>query len=178
MFSPNELITFPAEELTDIAHEQSVDFLRQVGIPFRDNPWFDLPDGSPGCLKKLGECYKDLGIRWTNLPEEAGNWVVFGMIPYDDLALDVVTGAVYCLPDDRSEIYLFNKDLPSFVHFLYLLEKGKPDYDADRDEEQEDWEEAARHIEAQMREVDPKALEFSDSRWHDVLEYIVEPEIP
>lgn len=152
------------------------DFLRNVGIPARPNPWFDLVDGSPEQTRTLGEAYDDLRERWTDLPEGAENWLLLGMVPYDDIALDAVTGIVHCLPGDESETYPLNKDLPSFAHFLYLLEEERPNYDFESELENTDPEGAAARLAERMREIDPAALEVSNSRWHDILEYVAEPE--
>ncbi|MFF7279189.1 SUKH-4 family immunity protein [Streptomyces griseorubiginosus] len=55
------------------------DLLRDVGIPARPNPWFDLRE------------------RRTDLPEGAEGWLLLGMVPYDDIALDGVSGVMHCL---------------------------------------------------------------------------------
>jgi hypothetical protein len=175
-FGPEELTTYSAAVVANIQHEPSARFLRDVGIPARPNPWFDLVDGTPEQVRALGDCYDDLRERWTNLPEGAEGWLLLGMVPYDDIALDGVTGTVYCLPGDESEIYPLNKDINSFAHFLYLLEKERPHYDFESEQESLDPEGAAGRISEQMREIDPAALEVGHSRWHDILEYVAEPE--
>ena len=73
------------------------DLLRDVGIPARPNPWFDLVDGTPEQTRTLGEVYDDLRERWTDLPEGAAGWLLLGMAPYDDIALDGVSGVMHCL---------------------------------------------------------------------------------
>ncbi|GGZ39203.1 SUKH-4 family immunity protein [Streptomyces poonensis] len=175
-FGPEELTTFSEEAVANIRHEPSVHFLRHVGIPSRPNPWFDLVDGTPEQARSMGAAYDDLRERWDNLPEGAENWLLLGMIPYDDIALDGVTGIVHCLPADESEAYPLNKDLPSFAHFLYLLEKERPNYDFESEQEELDIDGAVRRLTEQMREIDPEALEVSHSRWHDILEYVEYPE--
>ncbi|MCL8016837.1 SUKH-4 family immunity protein [Streptomyces sp. AS02] len=175
-FSPDELTTFSAAAVAGIRHQPSAHFLRQVGLPSRPNPWFDLVDGSAEQARTLGDCYDDLRERWTNLPENAESWLLVGVIPYDDIALDGVTGVVHCLPGDESEIYPLNKDLNSFARFLHLLEKERPNYDFESEEETLDPEGAARRLVDQMREIDPEALAVSHSRWHGILEYVACPE--
>jgi hypothetical protein len=96
-FGPEELTTYSAVVVANIQHEPSARFLRDVGIPARPNPWFDLVDGTPEQVRALGDCYDDLRERWTNLPEGAEGWLLLGMVPYDDIALDGITGTVYCL---------------------------------------------------------------------------------
>lgn len=174
--APQEVTTFSAPAVASVRHEPSSLFLRRTGLPARPNPWFDLVDGTPEQVRALGDCYDDLHERWTNLPEGAGHWLLLGMIPYDDIALDGVTGVVHCLPTEESKAYPLNKDLPSFAHFLHLLERERPHYDFES-EEPLDTEGAARRLTERMREIDPAALEVSQSRWHDVLEYVARPEV-
>jgi hypothetical protein len=175
-FGPDELITFPEAVVANIPHGPSARFLRDVGLPSRPNPWFDLVDGSPEEIRTLGACYHDLHERWNNLPENAGSWLLLGMVPYDDIALDGVTGVVQCLPGDTSDGCPLNKDLSSFAHFLYLLEKERPNYDFASEQETLDPEGAARRLTERMREIDPQALAVRRSRWHDILEYVQHPE--
>ncbi|MEV7738515.1 SUKH-4 family immunity protein [Streptomyces sp. NPDC088921] len=175
-FDPEERTTFSAAAVASIRHEPSADFLRNVGIPARPNPWFDLVDGSPEQVRTLGDAYEDLREQWTDLPEGAEGWLLLGMVPYDDIALDGVSGAVYCLPGDASETYPLNKDLPAFAHFLHLLENERANYDFESEVENIDPQRAAARLTEQMREVDPAALDVTNSRWHDILEYVAEPE--
>lgn len=152
------------------------DFLRDVGVPAGPNPWFDLVDGSPAQTRTLGDTYDDLRERWTDLPEGAESWLLLGTVPYDDIALDRVTGIVHCLPGGESETYPLNKDLPSFAQFLQLLEKERPNYDFASELENIDPQSSAARLTERMRKIDPAALEVSNSRWHDILEYVAEPE--
>ncbi|MEU1479230.1 SUKH-4 family immunity protein [Streptomyces sp. NPDC005760] len=175
-FGPDELTTFPEAVVADIRHGPSARFLRHVGLPSRPNPWFDLVDGSPEQTRTLGACYPDLRERWTNLPAGAESWLVLGTIPYDDIALDGVTGVVQLLPGDTCDSRPLNKDLHSFAHFLHLLEKERPHYDFASEQETLDPEGAARRLTERMREIDPEALAATRSRWHDILEYVEFPE--
>ncbi|KOT62991.1 hypothetical protein ADK43_09000 [Streptomyces rimosus subsp. rimosus] len=161
-----------------IGHEPSRRFLREVGLPVRANPWFDLIDRCDPKLKKAGACYEDLRARWVNLPGNAADWVLIGMIPYDDIALDVATGAVLCLPQDEDEVYPLNKDLCSFAHFLCLLEAERPNYDEEMNEDldYEKAEQAGQRLGEQMRAIDPAALDVPHSRWHDILAWISDPD--
>ena len=128
---PQERTIISAAAVAGIRHEPSADFLRDVGIPARPNPWFDLVDGSPEQTKTLGDAYADLHERWTDLPEGAEGRLLPGTVPCDDIA-----------------------------HFLHLLEKKRPNYD----------------FGSEIENVDPAALDVSNSRWHDILEYVAEPE--
>ncbi|WP_328750943.1 SUKH-4 family immunity protein [Streptomyces sp. NBC_00285] len=174
-FGPEELITFSPAVVANIRHEPSARFLRDVGIPARPNPWFDLVDGSEEQTRTLGDSYDDLRERWTNLPEGAESWLLLGMVPYDDIVLDGITGIVHCLPGDEPDGYPLNKDLNAFAHFLYLLEKERPNYDFESELETLDPEAAAGRLTEQMREIDPAALAVPHSRWHDILEYVADP---
>lgn len=176
-FGPGELTTFSDAVVANIQHRPSSDFLRNIGIPSRPNPWFDLVKGGPEHFRKIGDSYGNLRDRWTNLPEGAENWLLLGMIPYDDIALDGITGLVFCLPGDESEVYPLNKDLHSFAHFLYLLEMERPNWDFESEQATLDLEGAARRLAGQMREIDPEALAVSHSRWHGILEYVEYPEL-
>ncbi|WP_416975998.1 SUKH-4 family immunity protein, partial [Streptomyces sp. 4F14] len=128
-------ITFPEAVVANIRHGPSSHFLHHIGIPSHPNPWFDLVDGTPEQARKVGSCYDDLRERWANLPEGAESWLLLGMVSYDDIALDGIAGVVYCLPGDETEIYPLNKDLNSFAHFLHLLEKERPNYDFESEQE-------------------------------------------
>ncbi|MFF7564633.1 SUKH-4 family immunity protein [Streptomyces pseudovenezuelae] len=46
------------------------------------------------------------------------------------------------------------------AHFLHVLEKERPNYD----------------FESEFENIDSAALDVSNSRWHDILEYVAEPE--
>ncbi|KOT95684.1 hypothetical protein ADK70_10420 [Streptomyces rimosus subsp. pseudoverticillatus] len=177
-FSEYELVTLPEETLEGIEHEPSRHFLREVGLPVPANPWFDLIDKSRPELKKVGACYEDLDVRWANLPGNAEDWVLLGMVPYDDIALDVATGTVLCLPQNEDEAYPLNKDLYSFAHFLYLLEVERPNYDEEMNEDldSEGAEEAGQRLTQQLREIDPAALDVPHSRWHDILAWVSVPD--
>jgi len=131
---PQDRTTFSASVVAGIRHEPSADFLRNVGIPARPNPWFNLVDGSPEQVRTLGDACAS-----------------------DDIALDGVTGVVYCLPGDESE-------------------KERPNYDFESELENIDPASAAARLTEQMREIDPAALDVSNSRWHDILEHVAEPE--
>ncbi|KAA6224045.1 hypothetical protein CP973_20960 [Streptomyces albofaciens JCM 4342] len=177
-FNADEIVTLPEEELGDLGHEPSRCFLREVGLPVRANPWFDLIDRSDLKLKKVGACYDDLNARWGNLPGNAADWVLIGMVPYDDIALDVATGTVLCLPQDEDEVYPLNKDLASFAHFLYLLEDERPNYDEEVNEDISlaSAGEAGQRLAEQMRVIDPAALDIPHSRWHDILKWVSDPD--
>ncbi|MFE5741862.1 SUKH-4 family immunity protein [Streptomyces celluloflavus] len=175
-FGPDGLVTLPTGLLEGIQHEPSLHFLRHVGIPSRPNPWFELIEATTEELRTVGDCYDEPGESWTNLPDHAENWLLLGMIPYDDIALDGTTGVIYCLPADQEEVYPLNRDLYAFARFLYLLERERVNWDFESEQESLDAEGATRRLNDQMREIDPEALEVDHSRWHDILEYVAFPE--
>ncbi|MFE6892757.1 SUKH-4 family immunity protein [Streptomyces sp. NPDC057694] len=157
VFAPDELITAPESILGPVSDADARDVLATLGIPVWENPWFDLDDG-------IGEHLE---------PAEDG-WIILGMIPYDDIALDPKTGEVHCLPQD-GDTYLLNSGLRSFVHFLYLLKSESPNYDFETHGKAER-EEVRQRIRETMTSIDPAALENPESRWFDVLTYLVDPE--
>ncbi|KAH7121700.1 SUKH-4 immunity protein [Dactylonectria macrodidyma] len=175
-FQPEELTTFSTAVVAGLQHEPSTRFLCDIGIPTRPNPWFDFVDGSPEQVKTLSECYNDIHSRWSNLPEGSERWLLLGLIPYDDIALDGITGAIYCLPGDQSDVYLLNQGLVSFCHFLFLLERERPYYDFESERETLDPEGAFQRLSAQMRKIDPIAMAVSHSNWYRILDYIAYPE--
>ncbi|MFJ5798328.1 hypothetical protein [Streptomyces decoyicus] len=63
-FRSDELLTLPEAMVEGIEHAASVDFLRNVGLPVRANPWFDLIDTSRRDLKKVGTCYEDFALDY------------------------------------------------------------------------------------------------------------------
>ncbi|MER5944814.1 SUKH-4 family immunity protein [Streptomyces sp. NPDC001904] len=157
VFAPDELITAPESILGPVTDADARDVLATLGIPVWENPWFDLDDG-------IGE----------RLEPVEDDWIGLGMIPYDDIAFDPGTGKVHCLPQD-GESYLLNSDLRSFVHFLYLLKLESPNYDWESHRKVE-LEEVRARIQETMTSIDPAALENPESRWFDVLTYLVDPE--
>ncbi|WP_420034054.1 SUKH-4 family immunity protein [Streptomyces sp. cg28] len=157
VFAPEELITAPESILGPVSDADAREVLGTLGIPVWENPWFDLDDG-------IGERLE---------PVEDG-WIALGMIPYDDIALDPGTGEVHCLPQD-GDTYLLNSDLRSFVHFQYLLRLESPNYDWESHGKVE-LEAVRERIRNTMNSIDPAALENPESRWFDVLTYIVDPE--
>ncbi|WP_433466413.1 SUKH-4 family immunity protein [Spirillospora sp. CA-128828] len=178
VFAPDELITVPESNLTAVSDPDAREVLRTLGLPSCDNPWFDI-DGRMGeHFERVGEWDDKLEDRYSVVPPGADMWISLGMIPYDGLAVDPVTGKVYCLPDDY-EIYLFNSSLRSFVNFLYILQVERPHFDIHWESEIEvpfDPEAAQTRTREAMMSVDPAALGNPKSRWHGVLTYIVDPE--
>lgn len=176
VFESSELITVPEHQAGSITDPDARDVLRTLGIPLWDNPWIDVDDRIPERWERVGGWDVDLTERYDRVPPEAGRWIGLAVIPYDRIAFDPETGRVYCLAQD-GEIYLFSSSLRSFVYFLYLLQLERPHFDIDMETEAEFEPEAARQrTEAAMRAADPEVLDNARSRWHDILEYIVDPD--
>lgn len=178
VFTPAELITVPESRLDAVADPDAREVLRTLGLPVGKNPWFGLDNKLAERFRRIEEDYDwELADRYSEVPLGAGRWIPLGMIPYDSVVLEPETGKVHCLPQD-GEIYLFNSKLRHFVHFLYILQVERPhfDFEWEGDDELFDPEGARSRVEAAMRSIDPAALEIPESRWFDVLTYIVDPE--
>lgn len=178
VFTPAELITVPESRLDAVADPDAREVLRTLGLPVGKNPWFGLDNKLGERFRRIEEDYDwELADRYSEVPLGAETWISLGEIPYDGIAFDPETGKVHCLPQD-GEIYLFNSKLRHFVHFLYILQAERPhfDFEWEGDDELFDPEGARSRVEAALRSVDPAALENPESRWFDVLTFIVDPE--
>ncbi|MFK0293850.1 SUKH-4 family immunity protein [Streptomyces sp. NPDC090442] len=178
VFTPAELITVPEGQLADVADPDAREVLRTLGLPVGKNQFFGLDNKIGERFRRIAEDYDwELVERYSEVPLGADRWIPLGMIPYDSIVLDPETGKVHCLPQD-GEIYLFNSTLRQFVHFLYILQVERPAYDMEweGDDDLFDSEGARSRVEAAMRSIDPAALEIPESRWHDVLAGIEDPE--
>jgi hypothetical protein len=174
VFDPSELVTVPESSLAVVPDADTRQVLGTLGVPFWENPWFDMDDRLRDGLPRVTEWDSSLSARFGQVPEGADNWVSLGLIPYDDLAFDPVTGKVYCCPQE-GEIYLLNSKLRNFVHFHYLLRLESPNYEWESSTEAE--REAVRlRVREAMTSLDPAALENPESRWIDILQYIVDPD--
>ncbi|MFD7299057.1 SUKH-4 family immunity protein [Streptomyces sp. NPDC059897] len=180
VFSEDELM-LPSEELLgEIPDVDSREVLRTLGLPVWENPWFDMDDEVSERLQSVAGWDVGLSDRFDEIPQGAERWISLGTIPYDDIAFDASTGVVYCLSDE-SGIYPFNSSLRNFIHFLYLLQSERPKFDIEHpryeQEGEDDPEMTRRRVKDAMEEIDPAALENPDSRWHEVLDYIVDSEL-
>ncbi|MDI5972317.1 SUKH-4 family immunity protein [Streptomyces sp. SL13] len=178
VFDTVELVTHQGDDLDDVVRDADArSVLRELGIPVWENPWFDLEESLRDDFVFLRDGETNLAAGHDTVPPGAGDWIVLGMIPYDDLALDPHSGAVHCLPQD-SEIYVLSSSLRQFVHFLYLLQRERPNYTpVENPEDLTDdlpfVEDVRDRLEAEMRSVDPVAMENPDCHWHGILDYIV-----
>ncbi|MFF3495251.1 SUKH-4 family immunity protein [Streptomyces sp. NPDC002795] len=180
VFSEDELM-LPSEELLgEIPDVDSREVLRTLGLPVWENPWFDMDDEISERLQRVSDWDVGLADRFDEIPQGAEEWISLGTIPYDDIAFDASTGVVYCLSDE-SGIYPFNSSLRNFIHFLYLLQSERPKFDIEHpryeQEGEDDPEMTRRRVKDAMEEIDAAALENPDSRWHEVLDYIVDSEL-
>lgn len=173
VFAPHELITCQESGLSAVSDRDAREVLQTLGIPTWENPWFDMDTEIGEHLERVGDGEEELTDRYEDVPSGADDWFYLGVIPYDDIAFDPASGKVYCLPQD-DEIYLLNSSLRLFVYFLYLLKMESPNYDWESSATL-DLENARTRIREAMESLDPAALENPESRWFDILEYIVDP---
>ena len=178
VFAPTELHTVPESQLEAVADPDTREVLRTLGLPVGKNPLISLDNKIGERFNRVGE-YFDWRLEGTysEVPPGADMWIPLGMIPYDSIVLDPDAGKVYCLPQD-DEIYLFNTKFRHFVHFMYIIQAERPyfDWEWEGGEELFDPEAARARAGEAMRTIDPAALEIPQSRWHDVLTFMVDPE--
>jgi len=123
---PDALITVPESGLEGVAHRPTRDVLRDLGVPV--NFWLrPASDFSKGVLtadrERLREEFADFGID-----VDVDGWALLGTISHDLVYLDTRSGVVHSIPDGGVPRRL-NSSLHAFVHFLYLLEVERPNYD-------------------------------------------------
>ncbi|MHC5262585.1 SUKH-4 family immunity protein [Streptomyces sp. UC4497] len=180
VFAEDELILLGEELLGEISDVDSREVLRTLGLPVWENPWFDMDDEVSERLQHTSDWDVGLTDRFDEIPQGAEEWISLGTIPYDDIAFDASTGVVYCLSDE-SGIYPLNSSLRNFIHFLYVLQSERPKFDVEHaryeQEGEGDPEATRRRAKDAMEKIDPTALEHPDSRWHEVLDCIVDPEL-
>jgi hypothetical protein len=178
VFTPTELFTVPESLLEDVADPDTREVLRTLGLPVGKNPLISLDSKIGERFRRIWSDYDwELADNYEQVPHGADMWIPLGEITYDGIVLDPATGKVYCLPQD-GEIYLFNSKFRYFVHFLYIMQAERPyfDWEWEGGDELFDPETARDRAGAAMRAIDPAALEIPESRWHDVLTFMVDPE--
>ncbi|MEU0738016.1 SUKH-4 family immunity protein [Streptomyces sp. NPDC006134] len=168
----DELVTLNDEPLAVIAHEPTRAFLRDVGLPEREQ-WFEA-DGYlvDGDLRVGGEAWQAVQERYSDCPFDMSSWLTLGGIGMDTVAVDTVTGVVYCIPEDRY-IHVLNSSVDALGYFLYELEMERPEYDGEAAGDAGfDPEGAEQRLLTLMRRADPVAVESPDSSWYMVLRYV------
>jgi hypothetical protein len=177
VYGVDQLISVPESRLEEITDPDTRDVMRTLGLPMRRNPMFGL-DGELGeRFIGIGQTYEwELVERYDDVPLGSDRWVHLCDITDDSIVLDPGTGKIHCLPQD-GEIYFFSTSFRHYVHFMYIYESQLPYFDFEEgDDDLWDPQGARVRVEEAFRAVDPIALENPQSRWHDVLTFIVDPE--
>ncbi|GGS19303.1 SUKH-4 family immunity protein [Streptomyces griseoviridis] len=173
-FGAEELVTVDGEALAVIAHEPTRTYLRDVGLPAREQ-WFEADEHLlEGDLEVGGEAWQAVQERYSDCPFDMSSWLMLGGIAMDDVVVDTVTGVVYCLPEERP-IHVLNSSVDALGFFLHAVEQERPVFDGDADpsgETELDPPGAEDRLRALMQRTDPVSLENPDSSWHMVLHHI------
>lgn len=168
----DELVTPSDEALAVVAHAPTRAFLRDVGLPEREQ-WFEadayLIDAD---LRVGGEAWQAVQEEYSSCPYDMSTWLTLGGIGMDTVTVDTVTGIVYCIPEDRY-IHVLNSSVDALGFFLHSLEKERPEYDAEAAAgEGFDPEGAEERLRTRWLRTDPIALENPGSSWHTVLRLV------
>lgn len=178
-FPPGVLVTLPEAATAEVEHRPTREFLRDVGIP--DHYWLQVTDGF-----RNGVLETDRDALNAYLPELGPlfeNWVRIGTVSTDRIYLDTRTGAVHSIPDGGVPVRL-NSGIQAFVHFLYLLQLERPDYDLGSLPADSAYESGAEdRLRERMRAVDPVAFqppeedfgyEPGEPTWEMVLRFVAD----
>ncbi|MEU9169939.1 SUKH-4 family immunity protein [Streptomyces sp. NPDC048420] len=174
VFPPERLVTLEGGKLPAELHESARSVLTGVGLP-DDRSSFFVIDGAlfegetPNRFRRCAELrhfsdYKDMPEGWEN-------WLVIGEIFEDVVALNPVSGMVYCLPDGEPGTYPINQSLDSFVYFTYLLELERPNYDFTVSDEIPDSEGVAVSLRERMIRADPLPFEGVEPAWSEEFDW-------
>ncbi|WP_329493518.1 SUKH-4 family immunity protein [Kitasatospora herbaricolor] len=174
VFDAEDLVTLDDEALAGIAHEPTRAFLHQVGLPNRFRTWLELDEPlSEGTVTIVGDKATALAAKYPGLTLDTSTWMTVGGIGYDNVALDVTDGRVYCIPESGALPCLLNSSIQDFAYFLHALEVERPNYDFEAESEDGYFDpDAEDRLLAVMTANDPAALACSDSTWHQVLEHV------
>ncbi|MFE3194367.1 SUKH-4 family immunity protein [Nocardia sp. NPDC059240] len=121
---PGKLITLPQNALGIVTDPAARSILRDIGLPAID--WLDVTDELRAGQVSLSD--DDLVTECAEFGFDAARWLCLGTISSDVVYLDVADGTVVSIPDGGIPARL-NKNLETFVYFLYLLETERPNYD-------------------------------------------------
>lgn len=178
VFEPGELLTSPDGILGPVTDADTREVLRTLGLPVGKNTAVGLDNKIGERFNRVGE-YFDWRLEGTysEVPPGADMWISLGMVLWDSVVLDPDSGKVYGLPQDN-EIYVCNSTFRHFVHFMYIIQAERPyfDWEWEGGDELFDPQAARARAGEAMRTIDPAALEIPQSRWHDVLTFMVDPE--
>lgn len=168
-FEDDALVTLEDDALDLIGHEPTREFLAGVGLPDQPGSWLELSEEL--CEGELKVGFPSTAAKHPGLDYDFGQWINVGGIPYDDIALDTSTGAVYSLPSDGGAPYLLNTGIETFAYFLYLLETERPNYDFEAGGETAE-PGAQERLRVLMEAADPAAFTNPDSTWTTVLHHV------
>ncbi|MFF7454620.1 SUKH-4 family immunity protein [Kitasatospora sp. NPDC008115] len=172
VFDAGELVTLDEAALAVIPHGPTRAFLRDVGLPDEYCRWLELDEAlAEGVVTLVGEAgASELAAKYPRLTVDTSTWMTVGGIGYDNVALDVVDGTVYCIPESGAPCIL-NSGIDVFAHFLHALEVERPNYDFESDADGFT-PRAEDRLRTFMEAADPVALAHPDSAWHIVLECV------
>ncbi|MGW6909025.1 SUKH-4 family immunity protein [Streptomyces sp. NPDC054940] len=177
VFPPRKIVRVKEDGLPACLHESARATLTGVGLP-DDRASFFLIDGAlfegetPHRFRRCAELR--YSSDYENMPKGWENWLVIGAIFFDCVALDPVSGMVYCLPDGEYRAYPLNQSLDSFVYFTYLLEVERPHYDFTVSDEIPDSEGVAISLRERMARVDPLPFEGVEPPWSEEFDWEAE----
>lgn len=171
VFGADGLVTFPDETLVGIPHPPTRAYLRETGLPEREQWFFTFQEVAEGDLTVVGPG-RQAEQGYADCPYDMSSWLPLGGIAMDNVSVDTVTGIVYCVPEGRS-VHVLNSSVDALGFFLHALEKERHAYDPDMDDESGlDTTGAEERLRALMHRTDPAALQNPDSSWHMVLHYV------
>ncbi|GAA4075107.1 SUKH-4 family immunity protein [Streptomyces shaanxiensis] len=183
VFPAERLVTLDERKLPAELGESTRSLLTDVGLPDDRSSFFVLDGGlfdgeTPNKFRRCAELR--FFSRYQEMPIDWENWLVLGEIFADVVALDPVSGAVYCLPDGEYRACPLNQNLDSFLYFLYLLELERPNYDFSVSDEIPDSEGVAASLRERMIRVDPLPFAGVEPSWSDEFDWEAEdaPRMP
>ncbi|MFF8790690.1 SUKH-4 family immunity protein [Streptomyces sp. NPDC015125] len=173
-FSPGGLVTPEEDKLPAELDEPARSLLVNVGLP-DDRSFFFVIDGGffegeaqeiPHRFRRCAEL--DCFSEYEDMPRGWENWLLIGEIHHDAVALDPVSGVVYCLPDDGEfQARVLNRNLDSFLFFLYLLASERPHDDFRGACELDDTERVAASLRERMAGADPLPFDGVEPAWSE-----------
>ncbi|MBC3840388.1 hypothetical protein GXW82_09650 [Streptacidiphilus sp. 4-A2] len=170
VFGEEDLVTLDAGALAAVPHPRTRAFLGEVGLPNQYGRWLELDESlEEGEVTLVGpEGATRLAAKYPGIPQATASWMTVGSIGYDNVAVDVLDGAVYCIPESGAMPCLLNTGLDELACFLVALEQERPNYDFEAAGDSYD-PDAEERLKAVMEGIDPAALASPDSAWHRVL---------
>lgn len=154
------------------------EFLKTVGLPHVPASGFLLDESCRvGDVFRRCESLPDFS-EISEGPEGWGGWLLIGEIGGDLVVLAPASGAVFSLPEGEGRVELLNKDLESFVYFVYLIERARAQWDPAYAEEPFDPEGVAISLRDSFKQVDPLPFEGHEPGWSDAFDWDAEERMP